>query len=60
VVGDDPSLEVPMAHRGKSLAIAVHSGLGEVGSFDHLPKDRRPHITVRDVGELLALYKGHA
>jgi HAD superfamily hydrolase (TIGR01450 family) len=58
VVGDDPSLEVPMAHRGKSLAIAVHSGLGEADSFDHLPKSQRPHITVHDVAELLALYKG--
>jgi len=58
VVGDDPSLEVPMAHRGKSLAIAVHSGLGEADSFDHLPRKLHPHITIRDVGELLALYKG--
>jgi HAD superfamily hydrolase (TIGR01450 family) len=58
VVGDDPSLEVPMAHRGKSLAIAVRSGLGEADSFDHLSKAQRPHITVHNVAELLALYRG--
>ena len=28
VVGDDPELEVPMAHRGRALAIAVGTGLG--------------------------------
>ena len=30
VVGDDPEMEVPMAHRGGSLAIAVTSGLGTI------------------------------
>jgi HAD superfamily hydrolase (TIGR01450 family) len=59
VVGDDPSLEVPMAHRGKSLAIAVQGGLGSADSFDHLPREQHPHITVRDVRELLDLLQGH-
>jgi HAD superfamily hydrolase (TIGR01450 family) len=58
VVGDDPSLEVPMAHRGKSLAIAVQTGIGAADSFQHLKKSRRPHITVHDVSELLSLYRG--
>ena len=31
VVGDDPLLEVPMAHRGRALAIAVGTGLGARG-----------------------------
>ncbi|MGC2463983.1 MAG: HAD family hydrolase [Candidatus Acidiferrum sp.] len=59
VVGDDPSLEVPMALRGGSLAVAVNSGIGAADSFAHLPREARPHLIVHDVGELLALYKGH-
>lgn len=55
VVGDDPLLEVPMAHRGKALAIAVNSGLGGPGSYDHLPRQRRPHLQLADVGELADL-----
>jgi 4-nitrophenyl phosphatase len=54
VVGDDPQLEVPMAHRGGALAVAVSSGLADAGSFDHLPPDRRPHLHLRGVDELLA------
>jgi 4-nitrophenyl phosphatase len=59
VVGDDPSLEIPMAHRGGALAVAVNSGVGDADSYAHLPAKQRPHLTVRDVGELLSLYKGH-
>jgi 4-nitrophenyl phosphatase len=58
VVGDDPELEVPMAHRGRSLAIAVGTGLGATGStscYDDLPASRRPHLRVRGVDELLAI-----
>ena len=35
---DDPEMEVPMAHRGGSLAIAVTSGLGTLDAFAHLPE----------------------
>jgi 4-nitrophenyl phosphatase len=55
VVGDDPELEVPMAHRGRAFAVAVGTGLGTADAFDHLPEQRRPHLTVRGVDELLAL-----
>jgi ribonucleotide monophosphatase NagD (HAD superfamily) len=55
VVGDDPDLEVPMAHRGRALAIAVCTGIGGAGSFDHLPAARGPHLTVGGVDELLAI-----
>ena len=55
VVGDDPELEVPMAHRGRALAIAVTSGLGDETSFDHLSPQRRPHLQVRGVDELLSI-----
>jgi HAD superfamily hydrolase (TIGR01450 family) len=55
VVGDDPELEVPMAHRGRALAIAVGSGLGTENDYAHLPPNRRPHLYLRGVDELLAL-----
>ena len=55
VVGDDPELEVPMAHRGRALAVAVLSGLGTAGAYDHLPPARRPHLLVRGVDELLSI-----
>jgi 4-nitrophenyl phosphatase len=57
VVGDDPDLEVPMAHRGHALAIAVRTGLGGADAFAHLPSHRRPHLVVDDVNELLTLYR---
>ena len=55
VVGDDPELEVPMAHRGRALAIAVGTGLAAADSFDHLPPARRPHLHLRGVDEMLSL-----
>jgi len=58
VVGDDPRLEVPMAHRGRSLAIAVQTGLGTAAAYDTLPVSRRPHLCVRGVDELLEMLRG--
>ena len=58
VVGDDPHLEVPMAHRGRALAIAVGTGLGGSASYDGLPVSRRPHLRVRGVDELLEMLGG--
>jgi NagD protein len=55
VVGDDPELEVPMARRGRALAIAVGTGLGGPGAYDSLPASRRPHLQVRGVDELLVI-----
>jgi ribonucleotide monophosphatase NagD (HAD superfamily) len=55
VVGDDPLLEVPMAHRGHALAIAVDTGLGDAAAYDHLPAGRRPHLRLRGVDELLEI-----
>jgi 4-nitrophenyl phosphatase len=55
VVGDDPELEVPMAHRGGSFAIAVHTGIGHAESFRDLEPDLRPHLDLPDVGELARL-----
>lgn len=58
VVGDDPTLEIPMALRGGALAVAVNTGIGAADSYADLPEKQRPHLTVRDVDELLSLYKG--
>ena len=58
VVGDDPQLEVPMAHRGRALAIAVGTGLGGPDAYDDLPAARRPHLQVRGVDELLEMLGG--
>lgn len=55
VVGDDPELEVPMAHRGGALAIAVRSGVGSAEAFAALGPGARPHITVNDLRELAQL-----
>jgi 4-nitrophenyl phosphatase len=56
VVGDDPVLEVPMAHRGGALAIAVHSGLGAAEAFDALPEAAWPHLAVSDIAQLQTIY----
>jgi len=58
VVGDDPELEVPMAHRGRSLAVAVGTGIGDGDAFAGQPEARRPHLSVPGVDALLALYEG--
>jgi len=58
VVGDDPVLEVPMAHKGRALAVAVNTGLGDSDIFAQLPEHARPHITVHGAQELLDLYAG--
>jgi len=55
VVGDDPQLEVPMAHRGRALAVAVGTGLGDSASYQGLALSRRPHLWVRGVDELLEM-----
>jgi 4-nitrophenyl phosphatase len=56
VVGDDPELEVPMARRGRALAVAVATGIGPADAFARLPAARRPHLSVAGVDALLALY----
>jgi NagD protein len=57
VVGDDPELEVPMAHKGKALAVAVHTGIGHAGSFTDLPEAQRPHLDLPNVGAFTALLR---
>ncbi len=55
VVGDDPELEVPMAHKGGALAVAVQTGIGHEESFNDLPEDVRPHLDLADVAALARL-----
>jgi NagD protein len=55
VVGDDPELEVPMAHRGDSLAIAVSTGVGGDEAYAALPAQSRPHLRLDGVDDLLSL-----
>jgi NagD protein len=57
VIGDDPELEVPMAHRGKALAVAVHTGIGHAGSFVDLPEQQRPHLDLPDVAAFTELLR---
>lgn len=57
VVGDDPNLEVPMAHRGRGHAIAVNTGLANKDAYDHLPPSKQPHLIVDGIDELYELLK---
>jgi NagD protein len=57
VVGDDPELEVPMAHRGGAVAVAVHTGIGHAESFRDLEPELRPHLDLPDVAELARLLR---
>lgn len=56
VLGDDPTLEVEMAHRGRALAIGVRSTVSSGREFHDVPRDRRAHILVHNVGQLHRLY----
>jgi NagD protein len=57
VVGDDPSLEVLMAHRGKALAVGVTSGVAKAADFAAVPRDRRAHLVVDNIGQFLAQHR---
>ena len=58
VVGNDPLLEVPMAHRGRALAIAVDAGLGNAAAYDHLAPEQQPHLRLRGIDERLSGAEG--
>ena len=55
IVGDDPLLEVPMAHLGNALAIYVDSGVAGDEPFAGVAADRQPHLFLSGIGELLPL-----
>src|SRR5262249_6516599 len=60
VVGDDPELEIPMAHRGGALALAVRTGAGTASAFDRPARRPRPPLLLSGVGELLELCRESA
>jgi HAD superfamily hydrolase (TIGR01450 family) len=60
VVGDDPILEMSMANRGRSLAVAVTTGLCTEDSFASLPKQQQPHLMLSGVDKLLRLFEDPA
>lgn len=53
VVGDDPELEVPMALKGGSLAIAVTTGLATADTYRNKPADQQPDLLLDNVASLL-------
>lgn len=57
VVGDDPSLEMPMARRAGALAIAVRSGLGDDEAYAQLPEAQRPHVVLDGMSDLFELMR---
>ncbi len=55
VVGDDPDLEIVMAHRGGALAVGVTTGIAGPDGFAALPAPRRPHLVLPGVGDLVGV-----
>jgi 4-nitrophenyl phosphatase len=57
VVGDDPELEMAMAHRGGALAVGVTTGVHTASTFAEQPAGRRPHLVLDGVDDLLPLFR---
>jgi 4-nitrophenyl phosphatase len=57
IVGDDISLENAMAHRGGAFSVGVHTGLSSAADFNALPPERRPHLSLKGVNQLLEMLK---
>jgi 4-nitrophenyl phosphatase len=55
VVGDDPNLEIPMAHAGGALAIGVTTGISDAASFARA-KGKRAHLVMPGIADFLRLY----
>ena len=55
VVGDDPLVEMIMARRGGSVGIGVTTGMTKAQEWMAQPLNRRPHLVLRDLRELLRL-----
>ncbi|HET6932412.1 MAG TPA: HAD hydrolase-like protein, partial [Candidatus Acidoferrum sp.] len=55
VVGDDPLVEMIMARRGGSVGIGVTTGMTKAQEWMVQPLNRRPHLVLRDLRELLRL-----
>jgi NagD protein len=55
VVGDDLVLDVALGHVGGSRTVLVRSGISGAIDLSRVPEQRRPHLTVEGVAELLPL-----
>ncbi|MEJ0005433.1 MAG: HAD hydrolase-like protein [Steroidobacteraceae bacterium] len=53
VVGDDPAVEIIMAHRGGATAFGVTTGVMKQEDWDRETGKRRPHFVINDLRELL-------
>jgi NagD protein len=53
VVGDDLVLDVALGHLGHSRTVLVRSGISGSIDLERVPEQRRPHLTVDGVGDLL-------
>jgi 4-nitrophenyl phosphatase len=54
VVGDDPAVEVIMAHRGGATAFGVTTGVTKSEDWARQSGNRRPHRVLSGIGELLS------
>lgn len=60
IVGDDPTLEVKMAHRGGAVGVYVHSGTGGADAFNSSDDKNSPDLELGGVGGLLPLIKSES
>lgn len=59
VVGDDPIVEIIMAHRGGATAFGVTTGVTTVEGWSGQPARRRPHRVLASLSELLGIVGQH-
>lgn len=53
VIGDDPKVEIEMAVAGGATGVGVTSGTTSREEWAAQPSERRPHLVIESVGELL-------
>jgi len=58
VVGDDPLVEILMAHRGGATAMGVTTGVTTFEDWSRQPAMRRPHHILTSLRDVLALKYG--
>jgi 5'-nucleotidase len=54
VIGDDVFLDIALGRLGGSRTVLVRSGISAAVDLSRLPENRRPHVTVEGVADLLA------
>lgn len=58
IVGDDPIVEIVMAHRGGATSVGVTTGVTSREDWRRQPAHRRPHRVLATLGELLDRDRG--